>query len=286
MDGAALCGTDVEGRSAPTFTSAVGTFRSQALCPCAVLKSSCWRGQRRAALYGSKSRGGKRLVGTIRARTPREEVYSRYCCAHLSYRFDAVRSCSVVCSRQSYAREKKNEPPCWHCWCSLIVVKVARTALRCRFEYCTGLASKAPTAPTAPPPPGLEGSMSCCSMLCAIVLYDYCIADSGFACLGKRILADPGPTSVVRLRYSYPVLDCVIVAALYLYLYLFCCLHRTCLVCRAWSCRGAGVEFGSFNILTDEDVRAGLKVYSKLSTFPQVKRVNRVGNSWACTVEL
>lgn len=44
-----------------------------------------------------------------------------------------------------------------------------------------------------------------------------------------------------------------------------------CLVLRVVFCdRGAGVEFGSFNILADEDVRAGLKVYSKHPTFPQV----------------
>lgn len=146
---------------------------------------------------------------------------------------------------------------------------MAKTALCFRFGYCTGLASKAPTVP----PPGVEGSMSCCLIWCAIALTT--IADSGFACLGKRLLADPDPTSVVRLRYSCPVLDCVAVAALCLYR--FSCLRRTFLVCRACSCRGAGVEFGSFNILTDEDVRAGLKVYSKLSTFPQVKRVNRMG---------
>ncbi|CAN0062854.1 unnamed protein product [Sphacelaria rigidula] len=34
--------------------------------------------------------------------------------------------------------------------------------------------------------------------------------------------------------------------------------------------RGAGVEFGSFDILGDEDVRAGLKVYSNHPTFPQL----------------
>ena len=35
--------------------------------------------------------------------------------------------------------------------------------------------------------------------------------------------------------------------------------------------RGAGVDFGSFDILADEEVRAGLKIYSKWSTFPQVQ---------------
>ncbi|CAM9108138.1 unnamed protein product [Ascophyllum nodosum] len=34
--------------------------------------------------------------------------------------------------------------------------------------------------------------------------------------------------------------------------------------------RGAGVDFGSFDILADEEVRAGLKIYSKWSTFPQL----------------
>lgn len=34
--------------------------------------------------------------------------------------------------------------------------------------------------------------------------------------------------------------------------------------------RGAGVDFGSFDILSDEQVRAGLKVYSNWPTFPQV----------------
>lgn len=34
--------------------------------------------------------------------------------------------------------------------------------------------------------------------------------------------------------------------------------------------RGAGVDFGSFDILSDEHVRAGLKVYSNWPTFPQV----------------
>ncbi|CAM9742590.1 unnamed protein product [Scytosiphon promiscuus] len=34
--------------------------------------------------------------------------------------------------------------------------------------------------------------------------------------------------------------------------------------------RGAGVDYGSFDILSDEDVRAGLKVYSNWPTFPQL----------------
>ncbi|CAM9177426.1 unnamed protein product [Ectocarpus sp. 13 AM-2016] len=34
--------------------------------------------------------------------------------------------------------------------------------------------------------------------------------------------------------------------------------------------RGAKVDFGSFDILTDEEVRAGLKVYSNWPTFPQL----------------
>eukprot|EP00903_Cladosiphon_okamuranus_P009420 g8984.t1 len=34
--------------------------------------------------------------------------------------------------------------------------------------------------------------------------------------------------------------------------------------------RGAGVDFGSFDILSDEGVRAGLKVYSNWPTFPQL----------------
>lgn len=34
--------------------------------------------------------------------------------------------------------------------------------------------------------------------------------------------------------------------------------------------RGAGVDFGSFDILSDEQVRAGLKIYSNWPTFPQL----------------
>ena len=34
--------------------------------------------------------------------------------------------------------------------------------------------------------------------------------------------------------------------------------------------RGAGEQFGSFDILSDEDVRQGLKTYSNWPTFPQV----------------
>ncbi|CAN0316301.1 unnamed protein product [Hapterophycus canaliculatus] len=39
-------------------------------------------------------------------------------------------------------------------------------------------------------------------------------------------------------------------------------------------CR-AGVDFGSFDILSDEEVRAKLKIYSKWPTFPQVQESPR-----------
>lgn len=37
--------------------------------------------------------------------------------------------------------------------------------------------------------------------------------------------------------------------------------------------RGAGIEFGSFDILTDEEVRAGLKILSNRPTYPQVSEL-------------
>ena len=34
--------------------------------------------------------------------------------------------------------------------------------------------------------------------------------------------------------------------------------------------QGASIEFATFDILSDEDVRSGLKVYSSWPTFPQL----------------